>query len=223
MKRSWLIVPFLFLLSGAAFADAPPAFSEGMSYDVVNPAMPTEAKPGQVEVVEFFWYGCPHCFALEPSLEAWVKAKPKDVLFRRVPGAFKDSEFYTDGQAFFTAQVLGIGDKIHEPLFNAIHLEGQDALRTDVDALRTFFGKFGVSPKDFDNAWNSFAVQTRLSEAAAIETRYNIMSVPTIIVDGKWKTGAGYKLASGQYMNSEQIMQCVDHLVQMARAEHKKK
>lgn len=221
MKSRWLLAPFLFLLPALVLAAAP-AFSEGNSYEAVNPAMPTDSKPGQSEVVEYFWFGCPHCFALEATLEAWVKTKPKDVLFRRVPGAFKDSEFYTDGRAFYTAQVLGIGDKIQEPLFNAIHLKGHGELRDDVGALRSFFGKFGVSAKDFDNTWNSFAVQTRLSEAAALETQYNIMSVPTLIVDGKWRTGAGYKLASGEYMTPAQIMQCVSYLVQKDRAAHGK-
>ena len=212
MKNSWLMLPWLFLIGGTALADAP-AFVEGASYEAVSPAQPTEAKPSQVEVIEFFWYGCPVCFALEPHLEVWLKTKPKYVLYRRIPAAMKDSEFYTDSQAFYTAQLLGIGDKIHEPFFNAIHLDGQGELRTDVGALRTFFGKFGVASKDFDATWNSFAVQTHMSEAALIEDRYGITGVPTIIVNGKWKTGAGYRLASGAYMKGEDIMKCVDFLV----------
>ena len=215
MKSRWLILPFLFLLSGTALADTT-SFQEGVNYEAVNPAQPTDAKPGQVEVIEFFWYGCPHCFAVEPYLEAWIKSAPKGVLFRRIPAAMKGSEFYTDAQAYFTAQILGIGDKIHEPLFNAIHLDGNGALRDDVDALRTFFGKYGVTPKDFDGTWNSFGVQTRMSEAAQIADRYSVNGVPTFIIGGKWKTGAGYQ------MNYPDIIKCVQFLVDKEKAAKKR-
>jgi len=215
MKSRWLILPFLMLLSGTALADMT-TFQEGINYEAVTPAQPTEVKPGEVEVIEFFWYGCPHCFAVEPYLEAWLKSKPKGVVFRRIPAAMPNSEFYTDAQAYFTAQILGIGDKIHEPFFNAIHLDGNGALRDDVDALRSFFGKFGVSPKDFDATWSSFAVQTRMAEAQQMGNRYNISGVPTIIVNGKWKTGAGYEMAYPD------IVKCVQFLVDKERAAQKR-
>src|SRR5690242_15141897 len=194
MKTRWLVLPVLMLLAGPALADNA-NFQEGVNYVAVTPPQPTEAKPGEVEVIEFFWYGCPHCFAVEPYLEAWLKTKPKGVAFRRIPAAMPNSEFYIDAQAYFTAQILGIGDKIHEPFFNAIHLEGNGALRDDVGALRDFFGKFGVAPKDFDGTWSSFAVQTRMAQAQQEAKRYGIEGVPTIIVNGKWMTGAGYQLA----------------------------
>ncbi len=215
MKSRWLIAPFLFLLSATALA-AP--YAEGLSYEAVSPAQPTGAKPGQVQVIEFFWYGCPHCFAVEPYLEHWLKIKPDYVDFRHIPAAIPGSEFYTDAQAFYTAQILGIGDKIHEPFFNAIHIEGNGALRDDVDALRDFFGKFGVKPSDFDATWGSFAVQTRMGQAKQIGDSYGVQGVPTFIINGKWKTGAGYKLADGSYMNPEQIVDCVSFLVQKEKA-----
>src|SRR5690348_9966405 len=159
MKRLWLPLVLMLFCSVAVAADAPAdgsRFMEGMSYEALTPNGPTDVKPGQIEVIEFYWYGCPHCFALEPYVEAWEKAGlPKDVVFKRVPAAMPDSEFYVDAQAAFTADALGIGEKIREPFFNAIHLDGDDALRTDVGALRDFFGKSGIAPKDFDAAWNS--------------------------------------------------------------------
>lgn len=191
-----------------ALAQGRPQFSE------LKPPQPTETA-GKIEVVEFFWYGCPHCFAVEPYLEAWLKSKPKGVAFRRIPAAMPNSEFYTDAQAYFTAQILGIGDKIHEPFFNAIHLEGNGALRDDVGALRDFFGKFGVAPKDFDGTWNSFAVQTRMAQAQQEAKRYNVDGVPTIIVNGKWMTGAGYQMAYSD------IMKCVQFLVDRELAAQK--
>jgi thiol:disulfide interchange protein DsbA len=211
MKKIWLFLPLMLLAAGAALGDAR-NYQQGINYEAVNPAMPTDVKPGQIEVVEFFWYGCPHCYGLQPFVRGWDANKPKDVVFKLVPEAFPNSEFYTDAQAYYTAQVLGINDKIHEKFFNAIHQEGHPELRDDVNALRTFFGSFGVSAKDFDAAWNSFTVQTRMAQAAKLEDTYGIQGVPTIIVNGKWKTGAGYQMPYSEIMN------CVDFLIQKERA-----
>ena len=206
MKMRWLILP-LVLFTGAALADGP-TFQEGVNYKPMLPAQPTDVGPGQVEIIEFFWYGCPHCYAVEPYLEAWLKTKPKNVVFKRVPVAMAWGEnMDVDGHAYYTAEALGIGAKIHQPLFDAIHKDGQGELRDDVDALRTFFGKFGVSGKDFDGAWNSFGVQAKLAQAANMEQRYGLEGVPTFVINGKWRTGAGYQ------MNYADIMKCVDFLV----------
>ena len=224
MKRLWLTFALLLCCSVAFAADAPVDSSkllEGMSYEALTPVGPTDVKPGQIEVIEFYWYGCPHCFALEPYVEAWEKAGlPKDVVFKRVPESIPDSEFYVDAQATFTAEQLGVGEKIREPLFNAIHLDGDDTLRTNVDALRTFFGKFGVKPADFDAAWNSVAVQTALAKAQKLGDADSVDRVPTIVIDGKWKTGAGYKLASGEFMKPQDIMDCVQFLIARQRTAH---
>lgn len=217
--KKWLLIPALMLASFAASADMT-SFTQGVNYEAVNPPQATDVKPGQIEVIEFYWYGCPHCFALEPYVEVWEKSKPKNVVFKRVPASMKDSEFYTDAQATFTAEVLGIGDKIREPFFNAIHLDNQGELRNDKDAIKAFFGKYGVSGKDFDATWNSFAVQTRLAQAQQLGDHYNVQGVPTIIVNGKWKTGAGYQMAPAD------IMKCVQFLIdkeQAASAGGKKK
>lgn len=206
--KKWLLIPALMLASFAAYADdGMTTFTEGVNYAAVTPAQPTDVKPGQIEVIEFYWYGCPHCFALEPYVEVWEKSKPANVVFKRVPAAMKDSEFYVDAQATITADILGIGEKIREPFFNAIHLDNQGELRTDKDAIRTFFGKFGVKPADFDATWNSFGVQSRLAQAQQLAARYGVEGVPTIIVNGKWKTGAGYQ------MRYPDIMKCVQFLI----------
>ena len=216
MKKSWLLLPLL-LVAGAASADMS-SFTEGVNYVAVTPAQQPDVKPGQIEVIEFYWYGCPHCFALEPYVEAWEKqGLPKNVVFKRVPAAMKDSEFYVDAQATFVADILGVGEKIREPFFNAIHLDGNDALRTDKDAIRTFFGKYGVKPADFDTTWDSFGVQSRLAQAQQLGDRYQVQGVPTIIVNGKWKTGAGYQMAPPD------IMKCVEFLIAKEQAAGGKK
>ena len=216
MKKSWLLLSLL-LLSGAAGAGTAPQFIANINYVDVTPAHSTDVKPGQIEVIEFYWYGCPHCFALEPYVEAWEKKLPKDVVFKRIPGALPNSEFYFDGQAAFTADALGIGEKIREPLFNAIHLDNKIELTSDLDAMKAFFAQYGVSAQQFDSTWNSFGVQTRLSQAGALENSYGVNGVPTIIVDGKWRTGAGYQ------MEPANIMNCVDYLIQKARDARKQK
>jgi protein dithiol oxidoreductase (disulfide-forming) len=224
MKRLWLSI-FLSLCCSAAFAaDAPvdgSRFMEGLSYEALTPIGPTDVTPGQIEVVEFYWYGCPHCFALEPYVEAWEKAGlPQDVVFKRVPESAPDSQFYTDAQAAFAADQLGIGGKIREPFYNAIHLDNDAALRTDHDALRQFFGKFGVKPADFDAAWDSAGVQAALARAQKLEDADGIQGVPIIVIDGKWKTGAGKRLASGDYMKPADIMDCVRFLIARQRTAH---
>ena len=212
MKKFWLLIPFLLCVSASAVADMT-TFMEGLNYEAVTPTQPTDVKPGQIEVIEFYWYGCPHCFALEPYVEAWEKAGlPKDVVFKRVPGAMKDSQFYVDAQATFTAEELGIGEKIREPLFNAIHLDGKDSLRFDKDSIRDFFGNYGVKPTDFDAAWDSAAVQADLLAAQKLGERYQLTSVPIIIVNGKWKTGMGYE------MQAADIIRCIQFLIDKERA-----
>ncbi|HET7921928.1 MAG TPA: thiol:disulfide interchange protein DsbA/DsbL [Gammaproteobacteria bacterium] len=196
----------------AATAAQPLSFTEGVNYVPVSPAQPTNVKPGQIEVIEFFWYGCPHCFALEPYLEAWLKHKSPNVVFKRIPGALPGSEWTTDAQAFYTAQALGLEPRIHTPLFDAIHQKQQYKLAQSKDALRTFFAGYGASGKDFDAAWDSFSVQLKLNQAAEIEQRYGLEGVPTIIVNGKWKTGAGYQMVPAD------IMKCVEFLVRKEEA-----
>jgi thiol:disulfide interchange protein DsbA len=216
MKKLGLLFSLL-LLSGAASADMS-SFTEGVNYVAVTPAQQPDVKPGQVEVIEFYWYGCPHCFALEPYIEAWEKqGLPKGVVFKRIPASMKGSEFYVDAQATFVAEILGIGDKVREPFFNAIHLDGNDALRTDKDAIRDFFGKYGVKPADFDATWDSFGVQSRLASAEQLGDRYQVQGVPTVIVNGKWKTGAGYQMAPAD------IMKCIEFLIAKEQAAGGKK
>lgn len=195
------------LLSSLSLPAVADNFFKGINYEPVTPAQPTSVKPGQVEVIEFYWYGCPVCNALEPYVEIWEKQLPKDVVFRRVPIALPDTEFYVDAQATAVAEVLGVGDKIREPFFNAIHEDGKVALRTDKAALRDFFGTFGVKAADFDAAWDSAAVQAKLAGYQKLAASYGVERVPTIIVNGKWKTGAGY------VMPTTKVMDCVSYLV----------
>ncbi|MGH8280957.1 MAG: thiol:disulfide interchange protein DsbA/DsbL [Gammaproteobacteria bacterium] len=210
-----------FLAAGALFVCgtslAATTFQEGVNYVPVSPAQPTTVQPGQIEVIEFFWYGCPHCFAFEPYVDAWLKHKPANVVFKLIPAAWTGGEHMDiDAKAFYTAQALGIGEKIHDPLFNAIHVQNQYALISSQDALQGFFGKYGVSKQQFDSTWNSFGVQLKVNQALQTLTRFGIQGVPTFVINGKWMTGAGYQMAPAD------AVKCIEFLVQKEEATLKK-
>ena len=159
-------------------------YKEGVEYERISPAVATSS-PGKVEVVEMFWYGCPHCFQFEPHLQKWLKKKPANVEFIRIPATF-NALWKLHARMYYTAQILGIGKKLHQPLFDAYHLE-RNRLDTD-QKIREFFVKHGVKASDFDDTFHSFAVETRLARAVDLSQRYGINGVPTMIVNGKYRT-----------------------------------
>ncbi|RMD77880.1 MAG: thiol:disulfide interchange protein DsbA/DsbL [Gammaproteobacteria bacterium] len=156
---------------------------EGRDYRRIVPAQPTDAPPGQVEVVELFWYGCPHCHRFEPYLERWLAHKPEGVHFRRMPATF-NRLWILHARAYYTAQALGVLERIHRPLFEAIHV-----LKRRLDSkerLRAFFAEHGVRPEDFDAVWGSFAVEARVRRAEEMTRRYRVHGTPSLVIDGRY-------------------------------------
>jgi thiol:disulfide interchange protein DsbA len=194
-----LLLPLL-AISQAARAES---FDEGIEYQLVTPAQPTD-DPGKVEVLELFWYGCPHCFYLEPEIQAWLKTKPDNVEFRRMPAVLGQS-WGIHARAFYTAEVLGVLDRIHQPLFEAIH-EQNRRLNSEA-SLQGFFAEHGVDPGEFTKAFNSFTVESKYRRALSLTKKYGIDGVPAIIVNGKYRTSA--TLAGGR----EGMFRVVDFLV----------
>lgn len=185
-------------------------FEEGIDYQKVATPQPPVTDNGRIEVLELFWYGCPHCYHLEPELNIWLKKKPDDVEFVRIPAVLGPSwELLARG--YYTAQVLGVLDRIHEPLFDHIHKE-RKAIR-NVAELKAFFEQQGVSGADFDKAWNSFAVVTDTNRARDVHNRYGVTGVPTLIVDGRYRTSASL---TG---SNEKMFKVVDFLIDKVRAE----
>ena len=184
MKK--LLVSLLMASALLVPALASASIDEGIEYQKIEPPQPTVVPDNKIEVVEMFWYGCPHCFHFEPYLRDWLAHKPKDVQFIRVPAVFNNPAWELDAKAFYTAEELGVLDKIHEPLFNAIHVEGKPLSTSD--AIKAFFVAHGVKPKDFDDTFNSFAVYTKVRRAKDLSERYRISGVPSLIVDGKYRT-----------------------------------
>ena len=172
------------LLSGVATA----AIDEGIEYKPVSPPQPTITK-NKIEVVELFWYGCPHCFYFEPNLKEWLAKKPNNVVFYRVPAVFNPN-WALHARAFYTAKTLGLFDdgktEFHEAMFNEIHKK-KNHLHKRKD-IQNFFGRFGISKEDFENTFDSFAVNTKVNRATILSKRYQLDGVPTLIVNGKYRT-----------------------------------
>lgn len=157
-------------------------FDEGIEYKRVDPAQPTNTE--KVEVIELFWYGCPHCFNFEPHLEAWLRRKPDNVEFSRIPAVFND-RWALHARAFYTAEALGVLDRLHEPLFDAIHVKNR---RLDSEEeIGAVFVENGVEQADFQRTFNSFAVDAKVRRAADLSRRYQIEGVPALIVEGKYR------------------------------------
>lgn len=161
-------------------------FKEGAQYKKLVQEVLIE-HGDKIEVVELFWYGCSHCFRFEPHITEWIKNKPANVLIKRVPAIF-NAQWALHARAYYTAEVLGVLDKIHEPIFDAIHKEKRH-LRTQ-DALMAFFAKHGVDKEEFKNTFQSFSVDSKVRRALDLTRRYNISGVPTLIINGKFWTDA---------------------------------
>ncbi len=171
----------IFFISFTAVSKAEEQSSLG--YEAVSPPQPT-TNPAKIEVIEFFWYGCPHCYSFEPSLTKWLKAKPENVEFIRIPAIFSE-QWGKHAKAYFTAEALGVVDKIHADFFAAI--QEKKELETE-DQLVKFFGAHGVKEADFREAYNSFMVDSKMRQAPALAAKYGITGVPAIIVNGKYRT-----------------------------------
>lgn len=195
-------------LSAGSVAHAQSEFVEGTHYVKLSQPGPVPAD-GKIEVVEFFWYGCPHCHAFEPALDAWQKKLPSDVAFRRVPVAFREEPFVAHQRLFFALDALGLVDTMHRKVFNAIHL---DRMRLDkLPEIVAFVTKNGVDGAKFTEAFNSFSVQTKIRQAKQLAEAYRIDGVPTLGIQGRFYT-------SGSLAGSaDRTLAVADYLIQRSR------
>lgn len=167
-------------------------WTAGVNYRPLVPAQPTDAPPGKVEVVEVFWYACPHCYALDPYLENWRKSKPAYIDFKRVPVTWQDVH-RSHARLFYALQSLGKEEALHSELFaemhdrkNFLYVQGND---TDSKSAQAAFVKaHGVGAAEFNDAYNSFTVQTNLSKADELVHRYKVDGVPLVVINGKYVT-----------------------------------
>jgi thiol:disulfide interchange protein DsbA len=199
----------------AAAAPIPSKWTEGKSYTTLTPAQPTSTSPDKVEIVEVFWYGCGHCFHLDPTLENWkAKGKPAYGEFVRVPVMWNDVT-KAHARLFYTLEALGKLDQLHTLTFREIHVNGnmladQDAKKTEA-LQRAFLKKNGVSDADFDRTYRSFSVENKLARAEQLTRRYRVTGVPLVVVNGKYTTDVG--MAGGE----PQLLQLVNDLAASER------
>lgn len=202
--RSWVIFISIAFVASSHFAYAQdeedPYFGQ---YEELTTPVPTHVAAGKVEVLELFWYGCPHCYKFEPSLQKWLKTKASYVEYVPFPAVFSNEKWKNSAKAFYTAELLKIYDKIHKAMFAAIHEKGRALF--DEQSIGEFFVEQGVSQEDFTNTYNSFTVDTKVRTATQLTKKYGIDGVPAIIVNGK------YRLLS-QAGGFDKLLELVDYL-----------
>lgn len=193
-------------------ADAPMAFVEGTHYERIDVPVETgleSESPSQVEVVEVFSYMCIHCYSFDPLLQGWEANMPEQAVFNRVPAVFSD-DWALMARAFYTAEILGISEQMHGPLFDAIHVKPKN-LRDEDEMASLFSEAGGVSEQEFTKAYDSFFVRSRVMQAQAKSRAYGITGVPTMIVNGKYRV-------DGRMAGSNQgMLDVVNFLVEQER------
>jgi protein dithiol oxidoreductase (disulfide-forming) len=193
-------------LPGLALAQGKP--EDGKQYHRLDKRVPTDAPAGKIEVIEFFWYSCPHCNAFEPRLAAWAKKLPADVFFRRVPVAFRD-DFVPQQRLYYTLEAMGKVDELHARVFDEIHNKRQPTNREDL--ILAFAEKNGLDRARFQEVYNSFTVQTKARRAKQLQDQYEVQGVPSMGV-------AGLYITDGDMAGTmDRALQVVDYLVAEAR------
>ena len=200
------------VLSLSAVAAPEEAF-EGTDYTRVSVPQPV-ATGKKIEVLEFFWYRCPHCNALEPVLNAWLKKLPKDAHIRRVPAAFRP-DWVPGAKLYYTLEQMGLLDRLHHKVFDAYHVENLNL--NDPAVLGDWVARQGVDRKKFESIYNSFSIQSKVMQGTRLASAYGITGVPTFIVDGKFMT------AESMTGSEPRLFEVLDQLIAKARGERRGK
>jgi thiol:disulfide interchange protein DsbA len=193
-------------LPGLAFAQRQP--QDGKDFRTLEKKVAVEAPAGKIEVIEFFWYSCPHCNAFEPKLSAWLKRLPPDVSFRRVPVAFRD-DFVPQQRLYYTLEAMGKLDELHAKVFEAIHVKREPTNKEDM--ILGFAERNGLDRAKFQELYNSFSVSTKARRAKQLQDAYQVDGVPAMGVAGRFYTDGDL---SG---NMDRALQVVDYLVAEVR------
>ena len=200
------------VLSVSAFAASEEAF-EGHDYTRLKNAQPV-ATGKKIEVLEFFWYRCPHCFQLEPGLSAWLKKLPKDAQIRRVPAVFRE-DWVPGAKIYYTLEQMGQLERLHNKVFDAYHVDNINL--NDPAVLGGWIAKQGVDRKKFESIYNSFSTQSKVTKGARLSAIYGITGVPAFIIDGKYSTSVSMA------RSEPRLFDVLDQLIDKARSERKGK
>jgi thiol:disulfide interchange protein DsbA len=177
---------------------------DGREYRGVAKRALVEAPPDKIEVVDFFWYSCPHCNAFEPMLQSWIKRLPPEVSLRRVPAAFRD-DMVPQQRLFYSLEAMGQIPQLHQKVFDAIHRDRVNLTRQDV--MTDWVGKQGLDAQKFVELYNSFAISAKARRATDLQNQYDVEGVPAMGVAGRWYTDG--TLAG----NQQRMLQVVDYLL----------
>jgi thiol:disulfide interchange protein DsbA len=194
-------------LPGLAGAQRLP--QEGKEYRKLDKVVPVEAPAGKIEVVEFFWYSCPHCHSFEPKLVAWSKKLPPDVVLRRVPVAFRD-DFVPQQRLYYVLEAMGRVEDVHPKVFTEIHGPGRAPLNRE-DLILDFAARNGLDRAKVQEQYNSFAVSTKSRKAKQLQDQYEVDGVPALGIAGRYYTDG---TMAG---NMDRALQIVDSLIAEAR------
>ena len=208
MKKNSLILGILlccFLVLPQAWAES--KYDDELHYFAIFPSQPG-GEGDRVQVLEFFWYACPHCYDLEPHLEAWLKNKPDNVDFDRVPAMFQRSDVVMQAKTYYALRLMGLDEKLNEVIFHTIHKQ-DNKLRTQEEMEKLLSGH-GVDLDAYRKAMKSFAVQTQARRAAVLAERFDVRGVPAIVVDGKYRTGG---------LDARLTMEVTDYLIDRVKKE----
>lgn len=205
-RRQWMLATLLLcLLPLQLWAEM--SYQEGVHYQrLETAAIPRD--PGKIEVIEIFWYGCSHCYRLEPALQNWVANLSRDVDFWRSPGIW-NGRMELHAQAFYTAEALNMIDKLHKPIFDALNQQNQPL--GSKEEIRTLFTRYGVKADEFDQLFDSFGVQSKVKQASSRFRDFRLTGVPAFVVNGKYKV-TGEKLKS-----EDEMLKVVGYLIGLER------
>ena len=201
---STLLASSSLFLSAQAMAVEPVA---GQNYTVL-PSPVAISKKDKIEVVELFWYGCPHCYQLEPTLNPWVEKLPEDVNFVKMPALFGGA-WNVHGQLYYTLEALKVDQKVHDAVFDALHNQKQRL--ANLKEITAFAKQQGLDPEQFEKTWNSFGVKSQLEKARKLAMAYGIQGVPALVVNGKYTFDIG--MAGGL----NEVTELADVLVEQER------
>jgi protein dithiol oxidoreductase (disulfide-forming) len=209
MKK--ILLPFMLMLGFVSFNTSALAEPQvGQEFDAVTQAIPTD-DPNKIEVMEIFWYGCSHCYHMETPLNAWRKNMPADVSFKRMPG-LPNASWAPMAQAYFTMEALGVVDKLHEKLFDAIHKQKSLNPTDQKAAIDWITNNSGLDRAKVEETFNSFTVNTNLKRAAQVFRSSGATGVPSLVIDGKYITSG--TMAGG----NAQALQVADYIIKNVRA-----
>jgi thiol:disulfide interchange protein DsbA len=216
MMRIFAFAALCLALSGTAVAQ----LVRGSHYELIDPPQPTESGK-KAEVIEFFWYACPHCNNLQAPLRAWLKRKPADVDFRRIPAVLQDNWLQL-ARTFYAIEAMGLTDKLHHDLFAAIHEQrtlDPKVLARDPKPLFDWVASKGVDRQKFADTYNSFAVTNRTQRAVELTRNYDVPYTPVLVVNGRYLTSPSMKGNSNADggLSYDKFFQNLDQLIAMAR------